>query len=153
MMNRKETSASQLAVATTSVLWRFCLQENGSVKRTFRFGLSWTVSGVWKQPLSFYEISPYKMAPLCFFHGIIFLFGSSVKPWRSLLAAHFSLCIDSDLQKQHRAVPIKRPRASRTPGGKIFSSGEKKRSAPALLTSQHIRPNRSSSGVIILFGQ
>lgn len=36
--------------------------------------------------------------PLLFFNGIIFLFGSSDEPWRSLLAAHFTLCIDSDVQ-------------------------------------------------------
>lgn len=84
--------------------------------------------GVWKLPLSIYQISPYKMAP-CVFNGIIFLFGSSVKPWRSLLAAHFNLCIDSDVQKRHRIVPIKQPWASLTPGRKRFSSGEK-HSAP-----------------------
>lgn len=115
MMNRKEASASQLRRLQSkqvSVLWWFWLQENGDVKR---FSLS-----VWEQPLS-----PYKMAPcvFCFFNGIIFLFGSGVKPWRSPLAAHFTLCIDSDVQKQHRMVTVKQPWASLTPG--------RKHSAPA----------------------
>lgn len=99
-------------------------------------------SGVWKQPLSIYEISPYKMAPRVF-NGIISLFGSSVKSWRSLRAAHFTLCIDSDVQKQHRTVPIKQPWASLSPGGKLFSSGEKTFGSCAT-TSQNIWPNWSS---------
>lgn len=82
--------------------------------------------GTWKPRLSIYQISLYKMAP-CVFNGIIFLLGSSIKPWRSLLAALFNPCIDSDVQKRRRTVPIKQPWASSTPGRKTFLQQEKKK--------------------------
>lgn len=129
MMNRKScvTCSRNHVCLTTQRLSPVVvrLRENGSVERKFRFRLSpkmisWTIQACESSPFSIYEISPYKMAP-CVFNGITFLLGSSIKPWRSLRAARFTLCIDSDVQKQHRTVPVKQPRASLTPGGKLFS--------------------------------
>jgi len=125
MLNRKKKKkkcflAVSLAVKTTFVS---VLQENSSVKIKFRFSLSpkiitLTIQACESSPISIYEISPYKMAP-CVFNGIIFLFGSSIKPGKSLLAAHFTLCIDSDVQKnRHRTDPIDLW-ASLTPGREL----------------------------------
>ncbi len=77
MMNRKETSAASLAVGTTSVWRRLSpvtvrtAREQEVQTQSFSKNDLLDNSGVWKQPLSIYEISPYKMAPRVF-NGIIF---------------------------------------------------------------------------------
>lgn len=96
--------------------------------------------GTWKLRLSIYQISLYKMAP-CVFNGIIFLLGSSIKPRRSLLAALFNPCIDSDVQKRHRTVPTKQPWASSTPGRKTLLQQEiKKKNLNILLLFDQTDP-------------
>lgn len=120
-MNRKKKNcktAASLAVRTASAEQHDSSDcKRGAVSKgsldSVLSKISWTTEAFQSRPSQTMTSVRTKWPLVLFFFCFFLILESSSRldrassPKRSLLAAHFTLCIESDVQNQHRTVPIK----------------------------------------------